>query len=144
MPKSGVNKTLFLVILFLLPLQPLAALLPFPITQPSVTQPFDSILLKTWSGIKKRNIDAYAVPLVHRPKSEIPGDAVSEGVGYGLLVSLYCNDQVYFNKIWDAAEQYMWAGSSYNWRVDINGSVIGSGPATDAEEDITVARRPAR
>jgi endo-1,4-beta-D-glucanase Y len=139
MPKSGVNKTLFLIILFLSPIYSLAALLPFPITQLSVTQPFDSILLKTWSGIKKRNIDAYAIPLVHRPKSEIPGDAVSEGVGYGLLVSLYCNDQVYFNKIWDAAEQYMWAASSYNWRVDINGSVIGSGPATDAEEDITVA-----
>jgi hypothetical protein len=34
-----------------------AALLPFPITLPAVSQSYDSILLKTWQGIKKRNID---------------------------------------------------------------------------------------
>lgn len=116
-----------------------SAILPFPATLPSVSQSYDSILLKTWGGIKKRNIDAYTVPLVHRPKSEIPDDAVSEGVGYGLFCALYCNDQTYFNKIWDAAEQYMWSAGSYNWRVDKNGTVIGSGPASDAEEDIACA-----
>jgi endo-1,4-beta-D-glucanase Y len=116
-----------------------AALLPFPITLPAVSQSYDSILLKTWQGIKKRNIDPYSIPLVHRPKSEKPDDAVSEGVGYGLFCALYCNDQPYFNKIWDAAEQYMWAGNSYNWRVDKSGGVIGTGPASDAEEDIACA-----
>ena len=116
-----------------------AALLPFPITLPAVSQSYDSILLKTWQGIKKRNIDPYSIPLVHRPKSEKPDDAVSEGVVYGLFCALYCNDQPYFNKIWDAAEQYMWAGNSYNWRVDKSGGVIGTGPASDAEEDIACA-----
>ena len=103
---------------------------------PRVTASYDSILLKTWQGIKKRNIDAYSIPLVHRPKSEQPGDAVSEGIGYGMILALYCNDYVYFNKIWDAGEQYMWQGECYNWRTDQNGTVIGSGAASDAEEDI--------
>jgi endo-1,4-beta-D-glucanase Y len=116
-----------------------SAILPFSTTLPSVSQSYDSILLKTWAGIKKRNIDAYSIPLVHRPKSELPGDAVSEGVGYGLFCALYCNDQTYFNKIWDAAEKYMWSGSAYNWRVNSSGAVIGTGPAADAEEDIACA-----
>ena len=85
-----------------------AQFLPVASTMPRVSASYDSILLKTWQGIKKRNIDAYSVPLVHRPKSEQPGDAVSEGVGYGMILALYCNDQPYFNKIWDAAEQYLW------------------------------------
>ena len=113
-----------------------AQFLPVASAMPRVSASYDSILLKTWQGIKKRNIDAYSTPLVHRPKSEQPGDAVSEGVGYGMILALYCNDQPYFNKIWDAAEQYLWQGDYYNWRADQNGMVIGSGAASDAEEDI--------
>lgn len=118
-----------------------ATLLPFPSSLPSVNISYDTILLKTWQGIKKRNIDPYSVPLVHRPKSEMPGDAVSEGVGYGMLLALYCNDQVYFNKIWDNAESHMWSGSGncYDWRVNESGTVIGTGAATDAEQDIALA-----
>lgn len=96
-------------------------------------------LINTWNGIKKRNIDAYNVKLVHRPYSEIPGDAVSEGVGYGMLVALYSNDQKYFDLIWENAETYMWNGKGYDWRVDINGNRIAYGSATDAEQDIALA-----
>ena len=118
-----------------------AALLPYPSPLPSVSQSYDSILVKTWEGIKKRNIDAYTIPLVHRPKSEMPHDAVSEGVGYGMICALYCNDQTYFNKIWDAGEQYMWSttGNCYNWRVDRDGKTQGEGGAADADEDIACA-----
>ncbi len=128
-----------LIFLFIYTLQSFAALLPYRSPLPSVSQPYDAILLKTWEGIKKRNIDSYEVKLVHRPKSEMPHDAVSEGVGYGMLCALYCNDQAYFNKIWDAAEQCMWATGSYNWRVDKDGNLQGGGAATDAEEDIACA-----
>jgi hypothetical protein len=44
---------------------------------------FHEALDKTWAGLKARNIDAYDVKLLHRPRSETPDDAVSEGVGYG-------------------------------------------------------------
>jgi endo-1,4-beta-D-glucanase Y len=116
-----------------------AELLPIASSLPRVSKSYDTIILKTWQGIKKRNIDPYSVKLIHRPKSEFPHDAVSEGVGYGMLWALYCNDQEYFNKIWFAAEQYMWAGEFYNWRVDQNGKVEGTGAASDAEEDIAIA-----
>jgi endo-1,4-beta-D-glucanase Y len=116
-----------------------AAILPYINLLPHASADYDSILVKTWNGIKKRNIDPYQVKLVHRPKSELPGDAVSEGVGYGMLCALYCDDQATFNTIWDEAESRMWQGGYYNWRVDKTGNVIGTGAATDAEEDIALS-----
>ncbi len=118
-----------------------ATLLPFPTPLPAVSTQYDAILLNTWQGIKKRMVDSYEIPLVHRSRSEEPHDAVSEGVGYGMLLALYCNDQPYFNKIWSAGEQYMWDDNCrcYNWRVDREGTVIGRGPASDAEQDIAIA-----
>ena len=116
-----------------------SAIIPLQSPLPKVSQSYDEILKKTWEGIKKRNIDPYQIKLVHRPKSEYPNDAVSEGAGYGMLYALYCNDQEYFNKIWFEAEKYMWAGEFYNWRVDESGKAQGTGAATDAEEDIAVA-----
>lgn len=88
----------------------------------------------------KRNIDPYQDGLVHRPNSEEPGDAVSEGQSYGMITSLYSNDQETFNRVWDAAETAMWNTGSklYDWRVGAKGGVIGSGMATDADEDIAL------
>jgi endo-1,4-beta-D-glucanase Y len=96
-------------------------------------------LEKTWEGIKKRNIDAYQISCVHRPYSETPNDCVSEGIGYGMILALYSNDQKYFNLIWEAAEQYMWNGQNYDWHIDIYGNKVDVGAATDAEEDIAFA-----
>jgi len=116
----------------------------YPSSLPKVSTsstPYDTVLKKTWEGIKKRNVDAYTTGLVHRPKSETPGDAVSEGVSYGMYLALYCNDQAYFNKIWNAGEKYMWNsdGGYYDWRRNSTGGYTGDGgPASDAEQDIAL------
>lgn len=96
-------------------------------------------LSNVWEGIKKRNIEPYGTGLIHRPKSEAPGDAVSEGVGYGMLTALFANDQETFNRIWEAGNTYMWSSCFYNWQVSKSGSVLGYGAATDAEEDVALA-----
>jgi endo-1,4-beta-D-glucanase Y len=116
-----------------------ATLLPFPSPLPKVDTPYDSILLKTWQGIKKRNVDPYEIKMIHRPYSESPGDAVSEGIGYGMILALYCNDQEYFNKIWDAGETYLYDSEykHYNWRIHLDNRVE-PGAATDAEQDIAL------
>ncbi len=116
----------------------IASSLPIPLDPQHVSSATTivPVLTKTWEGMKHRMVDAYSIPFVHRPKSEQPGDAVSEGIGYGMMAALYSNDQVYFNKIWNAAEDHMWAGQFYNWRVDAGGAVIGTGAASDADEDI--------
>jgi len=133
------KKIFAIVIVAVVPLS--ATILPFPSSLPAVSGSYDDVLKKTWEGVKKRMVDPYEIPLVHRTRSEEPHDAVSEGVGYGMLLALYCNDQTYFDKIWDAGEKYMWDdnGNQYNWRVNREGTVIGSGAASDADQDIALA-----
>ncbi len=116
-----------------------ATLLPFPSPLPKVETPYDSILLKTWEGIKKRNVDPYEIKMIHRPYSESPGDAVSEGIGYGMILALYCNDQQYFNLIWDAGESNLYDSeyNRYNWRIHPDNRVE-PGAATDADQDIAL------
>lgn len=120
-----------------------SAVLEIANTQPKVSAAqWKTVLDSTWSGIKARNIAPYTVcpGLIHRPKSETPGDAVSEGVGYGMIVALFENDQATFNTIWEAGNKYLWSSNHYDWYIGPAGSKNGnSGAATDAEEDIALA-----
>ena len=117
------------------------AVLDLPNDQPKVDESYwKAALDSTWQGLIRRNIDPYSAGagLIHRPKSEKPGDAVSEGVGYGMLVALYANDQERFNKMWEKASETMWQGSYHDWHMYPDGNIPegGHGAATDAEEDI--------
>lgn len=99
-------------------------------------------LSQTWTGMVERNKEWSPSPsvfLIHRPYSETPRDAVSEGVGYGLLLSLYLDDQVHFDELCDGAETTMWNGRYYDWRVDEFHQKTGLGAATDAEQDIALS-----
>ncbi len=133
----------FMLAIFALAISAYSALLPYPNSMPKVSTQYDDVLRKTWEGIKKRNVDAYSTGLVHRPKSNSPDDAVSEGVSYGMFLALYANDQTYFNSIWNAGERYMWNewGGYYDWRRNPQGGSMGegsNGPASDAEQDIAL------
>lgn len=120
-----------------------SAVLEIANTQPKVSSAqWKTVLDSVWIGIKMRNIAPYTVcpGLIHRPKSETPGDAVSEGVGYGMIVALFENDQAAFNTIWEAGNTYLWSSNHYDWYIGPTGSKNGnSGAATDAEEDIALA-----
>lgn len=105
----------------------------------SASSDLSEALANTWIGIKQRNIDPYPIKCIHRPYSETPDDCVSEGIGYGMILALYSNDQEYFDMIWNSAETYMWNGRCYDWRIDANGFKTGTGAATDAEQDIAFA-----
>ena len=120
------------------------AVLDLPSAQPKVDASYwNAALDSTWQGMIRRNIEPYSAGagLIHRPKSETPGDAVSEGVGYGMLVALYANDQASFNKMWEKASEIMWNGDYHDWHMDPSGNIPmgGQGAATDAEEDIALA-----
>ncbi|HSQ40645.1 MAG TPA: glycosyl hydrolase family 8 [Fibrobacteraceae bacterium] len=113
-----------------------AALLDVPNSNSKVSYDWTSALEQVWQGILERNRDPWSTGLIHRPKSEYPGDAVSEGQGYGMMVALYSGDQENFDSIWQASETYMWNGASLNWQMDSLGHLLGSGAATDADQDV--------
>lgn len=66
-------------------------------------------------------------------------EAVSEGIGYGMLLALINNDQDNFNKIFEGANNNLWKGSSYGCWSWANGGCVQGGAATDADLDIALA-----
>jgi endo-1,4-beta-D-glucanase Y len=119
------------------------AVLEIPNAQPKVgAKQWKQVLDSTWQGIKRRNINPYNTGLIHRPKSETPGDAVSEGVGYGMLLALFANEQETFNRIYRAAK-YNNLSYCQDWHYLPGNSGMkdpgDTGSATDADEDITLA-----
>ncbi|MDQ3001855.1 MAG: glycosyl hydrolase family 8 [Fibrobacterota bacterium] len=65
-------------------------------------------------------------------------EAVSEGQGYGMLLAVIMNDQPTFNRIFEAANQFMWRDDRksyfiWNWPSGAQGS------ATDADIDVGLA-----
>jgi len=99
-----------------------------------LSQNLSLIIDQVWQGFVERNNGNPF--LIHRPFSETPGDAVSEGVGYGLILAMYSNDQYNFNRLLQGAEQTMWNGQCYDWRIDQYNQKMSFGGATDAEQDI--------
>ncbi|MBW8890419.1 MAG: hypothetical protein JF616_21925 [Fibrobacteres bacterium] len=81
--------------------------------------------------VNHRRLDANGTSIIGT------NEAVSEGQGYGMLISVLLNDQPTFNKIFEAANSNLWDSGkkSYRWTWP-NGS---AGAATDADLDICLA-----
>ncbi len=71
-------------------------------------------------------------------------DTVSEGIGYGMIIMVYMssatnNTKQYFDGMWKFYKRYMNGNGLMNWRIADGGGVIGTGAATDADEDVAFA-----
>lgn len=64
---------------------------------------------------------------------------VSEGIGYGMLAAVYMSDQTTFKELWGYEQQHLDSHGLMNWKIDDTGATIGSGSATDADEDMAWA-----
>lgn len=64
---------------------------------------------------------------------------VSEGMGYGLLFSAAYDDKNQFDKLWNYTKSYLDNNGLMNWKINSNGSILGYGSASDADEDIAYA-----
>ncbi len=140
----------FIVITLSILFSPAFAVLDFPNAQPKVgAEQWKQVLDRTWEGLKRRNInECVGKPiynghpnssgLICRPKSETPWDAVSEGIGYGMLLALYADDQQTFDLIYKAGKEFS-LNYCQGWRKPANGGTTESGSATDADEDIAIA-----
>jgi endo-1,4-beta-D-glucanase Y len=68
---------------------------------------------------------------------------VSEGIGYGMLIAVYMNDQSLFDDLWKYEQKFVDGRTGLmNWYIKADGSGPadgGGGPATDADEDMAFA-----
>jgi len=74
-----------------------------------------------------------------RVKFDTPGETVSEGIAYGMLLSAYAADKALFDGLWDYYKNFSNGNGVMNWKINGCSSVIGSGGATDAEIDAATA-----
>jgi len=125
--------------------------IPQPSEPPEAPEPVDwtaidwhALVAATWEGYKENYIFCGAdcgdnMGLVFDPNMGY--QAVSEGVGYGLLMAVMMDDQSAFDTIYDAAHAIMLDEETglFNWRVDNTGQLTGENSATDAEVDIAAA-----
>ena len=67
-----------------------------------------------------------------------PNSTVSEGIGYGMLIAVYMDDQALFDGLWLYEQQHLDGNGLMNWAPQGSGAQCG-GAATDADEDMAFA-----
>lgn len=73
------------------------------------------------------------------PKLEL-GSTVSEGIAYGMMIAVYMNEQTLFDELWKYSQLWLDERGLMHWYINAAGTeVLGSGAASDADEDIAWA-----
>lgn len=61
---------------------------------------------------------------------------VSEGIGYGMIIAVYMNDQALFDDLWRYYNLHLDGNGLMNWYISADGATtLGSGGASDADQD---------
>lgn len=89
-----------------------------------------------WKAKYVRSVES-GVSRVVRPENN--NDTVSEGIGYGMLLAVWGNDAGTFDALWNYGKKYLDGKGLMNWQIASDGKVIGTGSATDADEDMAYA-----
>jgi len=79
-----------------------------------------------------------------RVKFDTPSQTVSEGIGYGMLIMVYMdnetnNTQPKFDKLWNYWKKFPSSGALMHWKTSGFSSVVESGSATDGDIDAACA-----
>jgi endoglucanase len=74
-------------------------------------------------------------------RPENGNDTVSEGIGYGMLIGVFMNDQPMFDALWSYAKAHFDGNHLMTWcqGTGQSGSCNSSGSATDGDEDMAYA-----
>jgi endoglucanase len=96
------------------------------------------IVAMAYTGWKTKFFNATTGAVI-RPENG--NDTVSEGIGYGMLIAVFMNDQPMFESLWTYSQQHLDGKGLMTWCIPsgMTGSCTGSGSATDGDEDIAYA-----
>jgi endo-1,4-beta-D-glucanase Y len=77
---------------------------------------------------------------VKRPNSGTQiNSSNSEGIAYGMEIAVYMDDQATFDKVWQYEQIHRGGNGLMDWEIGPDGGVLGSGAATDGDEDMAFA-----
>jgi endo-1,4-beta-D-glucanase Y len=79
---------------------------------------------------------------VKKPDSgTVIGSTVSEGIGYGMILAVYMNDQALLDGLWKYEQAHLDGNGLMNWEIGPDGTTTsgGTGAATDGDEDMAWA-----
>src|SRR5665213_280030 len=96
-------------------------------------------LANKWTAYKQAYITASGGGERVICSAQQSGDTVSEGIGYGMILSVYFNDQTTFNNLWIYEQAHLDSLGLMNWDISSGGGAIGSNSASDGDEDIAYA-----
>lgn len=103
---------------------------------------FKTEMQKSWGFYKTNFIHSNGL-VVHKrvTNGTVIGtdEAVSEGQGYGMILAVIMNDQATFNRVFEAANTFMWKGDKQSYFVWDWPKNNNPGAATDADLDIGLA-----
>jgi endo-1,4-beta-D-glucanase Y len=67
-------------------------------------------------------------------------NTVSEGIAYGMILSVYASDKTLFDGLWAYYKQFKNGNGVMDWKISgCDGGVVSTGAATDAELDAAMA-----
>ncbi|MFN6945706.1 MAG: glycosyl hydrolase family 8 [Cytophagaceae bacterium] len=75
----------------------------------------------------------------YRVRFDDPNHTVSEGVAYGMLLSVYNGDRPVFDGLWNYYKSFRNGNGVMHWRINGCASVVGANGATDAEVDAAMS-----
>jgi endo-1,4-beta-D-glucanase Y len=75
----------------------------------------------------------------YRVKFDTASQTVSEGIGYGMLLTVYAGDRTIFDGLWNYYKDNRNTNGVMNWKIDGCSGVLGQNGATDAELDVAMA-----
>jgi len=75
----------------------------------------------------------------YRVKFDTPSETVSEGIAYGMLLSVYAGDKALFDGLWAYYKAKSNNNGVMNWKINGCNNATGTGGATDAELDAAMA-----
>ena len=75
----------------------------------------------------------------YRVKFDNTSQTVSEGIGYGMLLTAYKADKVVFDGLWNYYKDNRNANGVMNWKINGCSGTSGQNGATDAELDVAMA-----
>jgi endo-1,4-beta-D-glucanase Y len=75
----------------------------------------------------------------YRVKFDTATETVSEGIGYGMLLTAYAGDQAIFDGLWNYYKDNSNANGVMNWKINGCSGILGQNGATDAELDAAMA-----